>query len=93
MNKLPIGTIVDYHGSLTYMHGQYEVEGYSDLDQKRAWYGADEVNAHYPHGFAYNLWSVGVPKKFGFRDQSILDVRPESVTVVSSDDGAGLAST
>ena len=84
MDKLPIGTIVDYHGSLTYMHGQYEVDGYSDLSSKRSRYGDGLVDEHYSHGFAYNLWPRGVPKKFGNRDQAIYFARPESVTVVSS---------
>lgn len=85
MDKLPIGTLVDYHGSVTYMHGQYEVEDYSDMEFQRAQLG-DKFKQYYPDGFAYHLWPVGVPKQFRNRYCALYFVRPESVTVVSSED-------
>ena len=35
----------------------------------------------YPDGVAYYLWPVGLPRKFGFRDQAIGWVRRTSFTV------------
>lgn len=83
MDKLPAGTLVDYHGSLTHMHGRYEVTEISAMDYQRARIGDEAFDAHYTEGFAYNLWPVGVPRKFGNRHLSLLFVRPSSITVIT----------
>ena len=89
MEPLEIGTIVRYHGSIRSYHGEYEIVGLTDLDYLHAVKGNAVANEYYPDGLAYELWPVGVEKKFGNRGLSLYHVRPGSITVVTSEDGAG----
>lgn len=82
MDKLEVGTKVRYHGSIDYMHGEYEIIGVVDPDYHRAVKGDAVVDAYYPGDEAYDLWPVGVPRKFGNRDRSLSFVRRASITVL-----------
>lgn len=85
MTAIPVGALVDYHGGITHMHGRYEVVGHSDMEARAMQVGltSEEMDLHYPDGVGYELWPVGVEKRFGNRDQSLHFVRPVSVTEVS----------
>lgn len=83
IEKLPIGTIVDYHGSMTHMHGQYEIIRYSDLEYTRAVLG-DQFEDYYPYGIGYDLWPRGVPINMDNRNQALYNVRPDSISLVLS---------
>lgn len=76
MEPYPVGTIVDYHGSLDYMHGLYEIERIGTPRPGR--------EADYEDGAGYVLWPVGVPKKFGNREESLYFVRRQSITPVKN---------
>lgn len=78
---VPNGTKVRYHGSLDYMHGEYTVVGPYDLTL-RSDLTPEKRAEHYPDGVAYELWPVGVPIKFGNRDQALYSVRRQSFTVI-----------
>lgn len=93
MEALEVGTIVRYHGSIRSYHGEYEIIGRTDPDYLRSVKGDAVANEYYPDGLAYELWPVGVEKKFGNRELSLYHVRPGSITVVGSDDGPDLVST
>lgn len=41
-----------------------------------------DPDVHYPDGVAYILWPLGVPKKFGNRDQSMMRVRRRSFRII-----------
>lgn len=71
-----IGTIVDYRGSLGYMHGRYRVTGFEATTGPNA--------ERYSDGVKYNLWEVGVPEKYGLRDHSLSQVRRDSFTIVTA---------
>lgn len=84
---LEVGALVEYHGSEVEMHGRYRIDeicepirlpGVSEAAMERA----------YPGGKAYVLWPEGFPRKFGFRHMSVLNVRPESITLVEEADAA-----
>jgi hypothetical protein len=64
------GTTVVYRGR------EYEVV---EHQEPRPSVPQPEVN--YPDGVAYVLWPVGVEKKFGNRDQSMVQVRRRSFRV------------
>ena len=76
MTPIPVGTIVDYHGSCT--HGRYVITAHQQPP-----YGIPEVN--YPDGVAYVIWDIKVPprlRKMGNGQYSVHRVRRQSLTVV-----------
>lgn len=81
-DKLPVGTKVRYHGSITFMHGEYTVIGYTDPDFLVLRVGNAPVENYYPGSVGYELWPVGVPRKFCERDRALHCVRRESITPV-----------
>lgn len=67
---VPVGTMVRYHDRV------YEVVEHQEPRE-----GTPDPVVSYPDGVAYVLWPVDVPKKFGNRDQSFVQVRRESFVV------------
>jgi hypothetical protein len=84
VEKVPVGTKVQYHGSLAYMHGEYEVTGYTDV-LLRSRLDPDELDDHYPGGVAYDLWPSGVPREPQYNEDSLTNVRRKSFTIVEED--------
>jgi hypothetical protein len=82
--RIPVGTKVRYHGSHEYLHGEYTVLGYSDFADRSFIFTPEVIAEHYPDGFAYDIWPVGVPYKFGnVRDGYGLHfVRHKNLTVI-----------
>lgn len=81
MKPIPVGTLVDYHGS--HKHGRYVVTAHHcphDMFPRSEW---DEVGEYYPDGVAYEIWPEGMERKFGNRDYMVYRVRRSSLTVVS----------
>lgn len=82
MKPIPVGTLVDYHGSQ--QHGRYVIISHHcphDLFPRSEW---DEVAQYYPDGVAYTILPEGVPCKFGeIRNKSVYRVRRCSLTVVN----------
>lgn len=97
MEPLANGTIVNYHGSLDYLHGQYEIESSVDARQHRpdllAIKGEAFMDEAYPDGVSYFLWPVGVEKRYRNRGEGLNSVRRSSLTVVASEDGPDPEST
>lgn len=81
--KVPVGTKVRYHGSVDYLHGEYEVEGYCEVSE-RGDLTPEQVTEHWPDGVSYELWPVGMPRKFGLRENALYFVRRSSFTVLDS---------
>lgn len=81
LERIPVGTVVRYHGSLKSLHGEYTVTAHSNFED-HAYYRRSEIRAYYPDDEAYDLWPVGVPMKFGNRDKAIYFCRRASITVV-----------
>lgn len=82
MEPYPVGTVVEYHGSVEYKHGRYKI-----MD-----YGFDRLGVpiseypEYTDGVCYHLWAEDVPVKFGNRDLADLHfVRRDSITPVEED--------
>jgi len=90
MEPIPVGTVVDYHGS--YGYGRYEVTECVPLDD--AWFSDAERDAMselgikiedvYTDGVAYTIWKEGIERRFGNRMYSISRVRRSSLTVAST---------
>jgi hypothetical protein len=78
--RYPKGTIVQYHGSKSYMHGYYFVSGYYDVEVLRPDLTAEEKDKYYPDGEAYELWPLDMPFKFGNRENGLFSVRRGSFT-------------
>ncbi|MEV6401081.1 hypothetical protein AB0M39_40965 [Streptomyces sp. NPDC051907] len=80
---VPVGTVVRYTGSRA--HGEYEITEHRDpAEHPRARLPlSDSARAAYPDGTAYDLWPVGVERKFGNRDRAVYYARRTSFTVVS----------
>ena len=51
-------------------------------------YHVGDMNAYYPDGVAYDLWPLGVPRRFGNRDQGVYYVRRTSFRVYRKGDEA-----
>lgn len=79
---VPIGVEVEYFGSQA--HGRYVVHGRVNVLEKLQLERPGALAEAYPDGAAYHLWPVGVPQKFGNRDQSVLFVRRTSFRVVEA---------
>ena len=80
-SNLEVGMLVDYHGSEVGMHGRYRID---EVCEPIRLPGVNEavMERAYPDGKAYVLWPEDLSRKFGFRHLSVLNVRPESITVV-----------
>jgi hypothetical protein len=76
-----VGTKVRYSGSIESYHGEYEVTGYSDLSLRRD-LPPEVIDEHWPDGIAYELWPIGVPRKFGNRHLSLHCVRRKNLSVI-----------
>jgi hypothetical protein len=72
---VPNGTIVNYFGRLR--HGVYEIIAYTE---------ARNFPERCPDGVAYDLWPVGVPRKFGNRGRAVYNVRRTSFAIVREED-------
>lgn len=90
LTPIPVGTWVNYHGSIGGYHGVYEVTEHHDMDYVKAirpdiaYRKGDETDAYlaekYADGVSYDLWPEGVSKKFGNRGQALYGARRESIT-------------
>lgn len=88
MDPIPLGTVVDYHGSHT--HGRYVITEHSDpegifSDEEKitnVFLDGPTLTEAYPDGVAYTIWKQGVLRKFGNRAYSISRVRRGSLTVI-----------
>lgn len=72
---IPIGAVVDYHGS--HAHGRYVITAHEEPRE-----GVPEPEVNYPDGVAYVIWKEGVLRKFGNRMHMISQVRRGSLTPV-----------
>jgi hypothetical protein len=81
MKPIPVGTLVDYHGS--HKHGRYVVIAHrcpQDMFPKDEW--GDDMAQYYPDGVAYEIYPEDLPRKFGLvRDYTIWRVRRSSLTI------------
>jgi len=85
MEPIPIGTVVDYHGSQA--HGRYVVTGHENppalfTSRELAELAGTDLTEAYPDGVAYVIWKQGVLRKFGNLMYSISRVRRQSLSVV-----------
>ncbi|MFD7835652.1 hypothetical protein [Streptomyces sp. NPDC059761] len=71
---VPVGVVVEFRGR------DYEVEEHITPRPS-----TPDPKENYPDGVAYVLWPVGVAKKFGNRDQSVVQVRRTSFRVKTVD--------
>lgn len=89
MRPIPVGSVVDYHGSRT--HGLYVVIEHHAITPELFRRGEDELETlleendmtlaeAYSDGVAYVIWKQGVLRKFGNRMYMISRVRRESLT-------------
>jgi hypothetical protein len=81
-DKIPVGSRVRYHGSISRMHGAYLVTGYSDLSLRKD-LSQEQISEHWPDGVAYDLWPEGVPEKFCNRDRALYYIHRRSFTVLT----------
>lgn len=81
---LPLETLVEYHGSLTGMHGRYRVSRYETPVDANDYspLPPDRVAEYYSDGVAYALWPDGLPWRWGERDRELNNVRRSSITVI-----------
>jgi hypothetical protein len=63
----------------------YRDRDYEVVEHQESRPDVPEPEANYPDGVAYVLWPVGVQKKFGNRDQSMVQVRRRSFYVKAED--------
>lgn len=81
---IPIGTVVDYHGSLsTGSDRKYVVTDHDnpqDLFPEDQWKLLAEA---YPDGVAYTIWPEGMERRFGNRAYMVFRVRRTSLEVAS----------
>lgn len=78
---VPVGTIIEYFGS--HAHGEYEVTALKDpfTHPFLRDMSSDELRTAYPDGVAYDIWRVGVSRKFGNRHHSVGFVRRTSFRI------------
>ena len=81
--RVPVDAEVEYFGSRK--HGRYLVDGHVDPASHPDPPQHMSLEEAYPDGVAYTLWPVGVPLKFGNRNQSVVFARRTSFRVVSDD--------
>jgi hypothetical protein len=73
MTPIPVGTVVEYHGS--HGHGRYVI---TDHDKPRP--GVPDPEVNYPDGVAYVIWPEGMEIAFRNREHSVVQVRRQSLT-------------
>jgi hypothetical protein len=73
LTPLPVGTVVDYHGSHT--HGRYVVTAHEAVRDS-----VPDPEVNYPDGVGYVIWREGQPQKFGNRHHMVSQVRRSSIT-------------
>lgn len=84
-DPVPMGTLVEYFGSQG--RGRYKiVEVHDPGDHPYRMYHDGDTDAYYPDGVAYDIWPVGVPHKFGNRDQGVYFVRRSSFRIYEKGD-------
>jgi hypothetical protein len=78
---VPIGALIEYFGSEG--HGRYRITKHdSPDDHPYRQFMPEDIAEFYPDGVAYELWPVGVPRKFGNRDRAVYYVRRKSFRVL-----------
>lgn len=88
---IPVGTIVNYHGSIGSYHGVYEVTEHHTMTELKtirpdiAYRKGNEVDSYlaekFTDGVSYDLWPVGVEKKYGNRGQALYGARRGSISL------------
>lgn len=73
---VPIGTVVEYHGSMG--RGTYTITDHAVPVNRGV--TESELEAAYPDGVAYELWPLGVKRKFDNRHLARYNVRRGSFT-------------
>lgn len=76
MTPIPVGTVVDYHGS--HQQGRYVV-----TEHQAPRPGTPDPEVNYPDGVAYVIWPEGVEVAFRHRDRAVAQVRRQSLTVAA----------
>jgi hypothetical protein len=82
---VPIGTVVEYFGSLR--PGHYWVDAHSEpinVPGLANWPAVSPM--FFPDGTAYVLWPVGVPRTFRYQDRRVVNARRTSLRVVGEPD-------
>lgn len=77
---LPVGTHVNYYGSKRYYHGQYEITATVDAAGLAA--SGRSIDDYFLDHTGYELWPLGVPRKFGNSEQSLSYVRRGSIAPI-----------
>lgn len=88
--RVPVGTVVAYHGSVPTEFTLYLVAGYrEDVTATRPDLPASAIEAAYPGNFAYRLFPVGVPVKL-YNGHLLVDyVRRSSFDVIGTLEDSG----
>lgn len=94
MNPIPVGTVVDYHGSQK--HGRYVIISHEDPDGAftaseliQIAKGDQTLEDSYPDGVAYGLFPEGMERSYRNRGYAVYRVRRKSLTVVNDAGVAG----
>lgn len=87
---IPVGTMVNYHGSISDYHGVYEVTEHHTMTELKTirpdivYRKGNEVDSYlaekFADGVSYDLWPVGVSKKYDNRKYALYGARRESIT-------------
>lgn len=81
--RVPVGTIVSYHGTVFTEFTLYLIAGYNeDVTGERPDLPANVITRKYPGNFGYRLFPVGVPYKMDNQHLLIDFVRRSSFDVV-----------
>jgi hypothetical protein len=93
MEPIPVGTVVTYHGSLSYdPEKRYVIMAHQNPEEMFTvtemvlLLRSETLAEAYPDGVAYTIWPEGMPQKFGLREHMIYRiyrVRRGSLTEVS----------
>jgi hypothetical protein len=83
-DPVPVGTTVEYFGSLS--PGRYTVTAHTE-PTAHPFQPQEALEGAYPDGVAYELWPVGVPHKLGNIHLSANFVRRTSFRVDPTKDG------
>lgn len=88
--RVPVGTVVAYHGSVPTAFTLYLVAGYNeDVRGERPDLLADVITRRYPGNFGYSLFPVGVPFKLDNQFLRIDFVRRSSFDVIGTMEDSG----
>jgi hypothetical protein len=69
-DPVPVGTVVDYFGSLA--HGLYEITEHRSAEEYPKHLSVDaDLFVPYPDGIGYRLWPLDMPKKMGNEPYSV----------------------